>query len=393
MAAGFAIPSPFIWALLAALCATSVKFIVPVAQTYAREAQTPPAAQLQTMSWPCDFLEFWAAARLATAGQASEAYTPAKLYKVENPSGLADGPALTWLNLPVDIPLALPLQNLSFFHALVLWNATLLILSAFLLARAGLPAVVILATLASPASLLNLAYAQTALLIGAISAAGFLAAQRHPRAAGALFGLLILKPQAATLAPLICLAQRNFGVFAAGLGTLAAACASATSFTGVDAWREFFTTGLATAHDYLVTAEPDGGISVFWLLRACGLNVSGAMLGQAAAALAALWAGWRAWRVPNANPVARMALSQALTLLITPYGFLYDLCGCSAGAAALVWQEKRLTFIDMALFTAPVTMLIAGDQLHLPLTPVILVLFAWRAARALHVQDCNIMRG
>jgi hypothetical protein len=90
-----------------------------------------------------------------------------------------------------------------------------------------------------------------------------------------------------------------------------------------------------------------------------------------------------AWRREGTDPIARMMLTACLGLLMTPYGYIYDLSVTSIAVAALAFQERRLVLEDVLLFGWPVLGLVIALKFYVELAPVILCLAAWRAARAL----------
>jgi hypothetical protein len=59
------------------------------------------------------------------------------------------------------------------------------------------------------------------------------------------------------------------------------------------------------------------------------------------------------------------------------------MCATSLAFAALAHQERRLHLVDALIFTWPVISLIIAFHFFLELTPLVLLLAAWRAARAL----------
>jgi len=374
-------------AMLIAFWAASVSFVIPLGQDLAQATH----GQVR-ISGPCDFVAFWAAGRLAAAGNAPGTYDVNTMLNTEAANPAANGLQLPWYYPPTTLLLAVPAQLPPFLPAFLLWEIALTAASALLLRAAALPWQVILASLLSPAALFNADTGQLGLLTAAITLCALSLAETRPALSGTLFGLLIFKPQAGLIAPFVLL-TRGQGL-AAGAAIAIALCALTAAAFGLPVWHVFFTKGLALSRFILDEPFPNHpgpiisshefyGISVFWMCRSLGCGVPASGLIQGLAAAGAMLACALIWRRRRANPTARVALSLCLALLATPYAYVYDLCGASAAFAALAHQERRLVFSDVLLWTWPVTGSIIARHLYLELAPVMLCLSAWRAARLL----------
>jgi hypothetical protein len=381
------------FALLVSFWLTALTFVLPLATETAHFVAAPPGAPVQ-LDGPCDFAAFWAAGRMAAAGNPAGAYDPAQLLAVEAANRPARRLQLPWYYPPPTLLLARAAQGPAFFPALFLWISVLAALAVLILRGAAFPWPVIAAGLLSPASLLNTDLGQLGCLSGALFVTGLMLAETGAGFAGALFGALIIKPQAGFLAPIVLLARGRWAGLATGAFTAALLAAIAWLCFGAATWRAFFTYAPLVSH--LTLAEPFPhhappvagsdelyGTSVFWMVRSFGGPLRASALAQGAASLAAACACWAAWRRRNANPVARAALTTCLALAITPYGYVYDMCASSIAFAALAYQERRLHLADVLIFTWPVISLIIAFHFFVELTPLILLLAAWRAARAL----------
>ncbi len=354
-----------------------------------------PALQPVQLSGPCDFVAFWAAGRMANAGQAADIFQPQKLLAREAAIPNNAHLQLLWFYPPPALLLAgLAAHITPFFRAFFVWIAGLLLLSMLVLHRVGLGWRVIAVAALSPAGLLNTSLGQFGFLTGALFIAGVLLVEQRPAVAGGLFGALMFKPQGALLAPVLLLARRKWGGIAAGGAMALALCVLSLWVYGPDVWRQFFTLGLKISHFTLVQPFPRHppptfnsyefyGVSVFWMCRSFGWSVQWSSLAQSVAALGAVAVCWHVWRRETANPTARMVLTACLALLTTPYGYLYDMCATSIAVSALAFQERRLVLEDVLLFSWPALGLLVAFKFYLELAPVILCLSAWRAARVL----------
>jgi hypothetical protein len=381
------------FALLVSLWLAALTFVLPLATEAVHVSAAPPGAPVE-LAGPCDFAAFWAAGRMAAAGNPAGAYDPAQLLPVEAANPPAHRLQLLWYYPPPTLLLARAAQAPAFFPALFIWIGVLAGLAVFILRFAGLPWPVIAAGLLSPASLLNTNLGQLGSLSGALFLAGLVLTETRPGAAGVLFGALIIKPQAGFLAPILLLARGRWAGLAAGALSAGLLAAIALICFGAVTWRAFFAFSPFVSHVMLVEAFPHHappvagsdelyGTSVFWMVRSFGGGLRISALAQGAASLAAALACWAAWRRPNADPIARAALTTCLALAIAPYGYVYDMCATSLAFAALAHQERRLHLVDALIFTWPVISLIIAFHFFLELTPLVLLLAAWRAARAL----------
>jgi hypothetical protein len=338
---------------------------------------------------------FWAAGRMANGGQAADVFTPEKILEAEAAIPENAHIRLLWFYPPPALLLVAPAGHVApFFRALFLWIAGIALLSVLVLRSAGLGWAVILVALLSPAGLMNADLGQLGFLTGALTIAAMLLAARRPVLAGGLFGALAFKPQAAMLAPILLLARGNWRGIASGAVVALALCGFSLALYGPMVWHNFLGPGIKFSHFVLIQPFPRHppptdnsnefyGVSVFWMCRSFGWSVQLAGLVQSLAAVAAVAVSWWAWRRDTVNPVARVLLTACLTLLMTPYGYLYDLGGTTIAVVALALQERRLVLTDALLFGWPVLGLLIALKFYVELAPVMLCLAAWRAVKAM----------
>jgi hypothetical protein len=377
---------------LISLWATALSFVVPLGLTLGAELISPgnPLDTRSLTNGPCDFVIFWAVGRIVAAGGIVTIYDFTKTIAWQQHNMPAGTVLLPWQYPPPTLLLLPVVQRLPFLAGFLAWDSGLLLASALLLRCAKLPWIVILAAVLSPASLLSLGLGQFGLFSGCALVAAVAAALTRPTLAGAVFALLVIKPQTGVIAPIILLAQRNWIAMAAGLLGAAALCAASALVFGADVWVAFWHEGDVVSQAMLRQPFPSGpppqpssfeyyGISTLWMFRSLNFGFASSALAQATVAVAAMLVAYRAWRVDHAQPVARLALTLCLAALLTPYGYLYDLCGCSAAVAALAWQERRIVLVDVLLWVWPVLGLIISRHFYLELAPVVLAAAARRA--------------
>ncbi|MFZ9501884.1 MAG: glycosyltransferase family 87 protein [Beijerinckiaceae bacterium] len=339
-----------------------------------------------------DFTNLWIGGRLALAGRLDA------LFDVEAYRRAIDEmvrPFLAgseWSYPPTMLLLGVPFALLALYPAFALWSAGTLVMFLAAARACGAGLAILSAMALSPAAVNNFLFGQNGAFTAACLVGGYALAPRRPVLAGALIGLLVVKPHAALLAP-ICLAAAGAwrAFFVAGLCALALAAAS-LAFFGVEAWRGFFsvTTPMMVAYMEAPPLHPyqRNGVSTFLLARTLGADVSLAYALQGAATAAAAVMAWRLWRAPCADPALRAAASALLGVVAAPYGYAYELFALTFAAILLVARDGARSPALLVLFgVAWVWPLLSlfSTALFYPITPLVAaaVLFAcWRALRA-----------
>ena len=110
------------------------------------------------------------------------------------------------------------------------------------------------------------------------------------------------------------------------------------------------------------------------MLRSFGLGLSVAYTVQIVSALIAAGLTWRLWRTEG-DATRRVALTVCLSLLVTPYGFTYDMTAYSAVLAMLAAQRGWRIGVSDAFFwlwpgLCPVVVMKTG----LLLTPLVVTM-------------------
>ena len=189
-----------------------------------------------------DFASFWAASRLVLAGHPADAYLPVM-------HRLAELPVLSrkyeaFYYPPAYLLLCAPLGLLPFFAALAVFQA--LSGAAFLATVHGIlrRRWAIVAALAFPAVPLNLIPGQNAFLTASIVGSGLILLDRRPRLAGAILGLMVIKPQLALAIPVALLVSRRWRALFCAAASAAGLLALSWLLFGTTCWGNF----LAHAH-------------------------------------------------------------------------------------------------------------------------------------------------
>ncbi|WP_369025938.1 glycosyltransferase family 87 protein [Qipengyuania sp. RANM35] len=269
-----------------------------------------------------DFLAFWGAGHVTSAGEPAAAYDLATQQRVQTATG-----SLGWfafVNPPPFLFAATPFGALPFPLAWIAWVGVTWGLWAWASIRAFprlWPLVV-----AYPGALVAAGHAQTGLLTGSLLVLAAHELGKQPRLAGAAIGALVIKPHLALLAPFWFAAGGKWRAFvAAGMTVAALLLAALLAF------------GTATFEGYVTSWKASGllmeGVNTDFLLRMTTFfSQTRIFAGDGAAyfagsisALLALLAAVTCWRRFDGDARATGAAVLAATALASPYLFNYDL--------------------------------------------------------------------
>ncbi len=332
-----------------------------------------------------DFSNLWSAGQLVRMGKLDWLYS-ANLFQEwkENRFG---SPLYVndWIYPPTVLLVGVPLSFLPLVPAYLLWDIGTLAIAVCLLRYARLSWPILIVGLAAPATWRSLILGQYGVVTGALVVAGLLMAPRYPIRAGIMLGLSTIKPQQGIVVPIAWLAAHYWRAFAVAAATFGILSVGVGLWLGSHAWVLFLVQSSAMAREILNAPPPQPyigtGVSVFWMLRTMGSGIAPAYAVHCIFAVVAIFFVYRAWRIPNAEPMARMAVTACLSLIITPYGFAYDMVAYSIGVAAIVANNKwRLRFVDVILWLwpayCPVVTVVSG-ALFTPLIILVAATQAW----------------
>jgi arabinofuranan 3-O-arabinosyltransferase len=334
-----------------------------------------------------DFVNVWAAGRLALDGQAAAAYDWT-LHKAAESRALGHDFAnyYGWHYPPTFLFVAAALATLPYLAAAVVWLVATLALYGATLAkiiggRAGFAF-----ALGFPAALWNITAGQNGFLTAALIGSTLCLLERRPVLAGVCLGLLTYKPQFGLLFPLVLIADRRWLTILVAAAVALALGALAWLVFGAASWLAFLQ-GLSTTSRVVLG---EGGAdwnrlqSVFGLMRAHGARETLAWSTQAAAALAVAVALVRLWRSRATFDLKAAALTCG-ALLATPYVYMYDLVVLAVAVAFLVRDGLQRGFSSVdgtALGVAAILILVypyAPTQVGLAATLIVSALTAFRA--------------
>jgi hypothetical protein len=275
-----------------------------------------------------DFGVFWAAGKLAFAGEPLAAFDADRLLGVAELAPDERPPNFRWAYPPAFQVLMMPFGAFSYtaaFPAFIVFSG-LVYLLAVRAPASVLPGLWRL-TLASPAVLIGtLTIGQTSVLWTAGLVAGLWAVRSgRPVAAGLFFALLTMKPQLGVLIPIALIASRQWAVIGWGAVFMIALSAAATAVVGVGYWG-LLLGALDEASDRVASGTMILQMmpSPYGFMRAIGTEHGAALVPQII--LTALTTGiiaW-AWSKRQLGWDIKCATLCAGILLAMPYAFYYE---------------------------------------------------------------------
>lgn len=338
-----------------------------------------------------DFSNVYAAGSYVLDGNADAAFDPVRQFARERALFGAGTQFYGWHYPPYFLFVAAALALMPYGLALAVWQTItlalyLLVIRAIVATSLPPPAAAtspsrrevkydwLLLALAFPAVLVNLGHGQNGFLTAALFGGALTLLDRRPLVAGALFGLLVYKPQYGLMLPIALAASGRWKCFAAAAATVALLTVATTLSFGASVWHVF---ALSTQFTRSVVLE-DGNTgwykiqSVFAWARMWGAPIPLAYAVQGVTAVALGAAVFRLWRSAAPYPLQAAALCLA-AILATPYSLDYDMMvlapaiaffavdGIARGFAP--WEKTILS----ALWLSP---LVARSIAHIALVPL-----------------------
>ena len=332
-----------------------------------------------------DFLDFFAGARAAAAGQAQFVYDiqwlQALQHTIVGPKAYTGG---IYPYPPVMLLLSLPLALFSYVPALIVWTMLGVGLAFALLQRLVGWAAASLALVAAPVAFCDLVFGQNGYFTAALLAGGLMALKRRPVIAGICFGCLAYKPHLGLLLPVALLAANHWRAFAAAAATVALLILTSLIAFGTPAWTGFL--GYMAVDRKIIETASDltRFPTVFAAAREIGAALALAYAAQAISGALAFAASVVVWRRPGSDEIKAAVLAVAI-FLATPYAWDYDTVILIFAAAWLGREGMRDGFLPwerltvLALLTLPLLMYLFFRFGGLPVGALVL----WLAFAAL----------
>lgn len=284
-----------------------------------------------------DFVNLYAAGKLALAGRIAEIFDPAQFAAFEASIIPGEIGVRLWAYPPTSLFLAAPFGLVDFLVALGLWSLLGLVVLGYGARRIGLGWVETGIVLMSPGAVHSVYFGQTGNLAAGLLLVALATWRPGVLRPGIAAALLTIKPQTGFLLPLDWLVGRRWGAIAvAVVSTLLLVGASVLVF-GPAAWSDYL--GKSLPFLELVEREATGP----FLHMIPSTFIAGRVLGMASGpaftvhlVVAALVFAVLVWRlVATASPQRRAVLVLFATPLISPYLHSYDLALVAAGCMLL----------------------------------------------------------
>ena len=293
-----------------------------------------------------DFVNVWAAGRLAVEGHAPAAYDWVTHKHMEVAAvGHPFDKYFGWHYPPTFLLAAALLALLPYGAAFGAWMA--LTLPPYLLVIRGIVGhrIGFLLAAAFPGVLWNVAVGQNGFVTAALLGGSIASIERQPLLAGALLGLLSYKPQFGLLFPLVLAAAGYWRVFAAAAVTAALMAAASWLAFGSATWSAFFDSVPLTNQIVLSDGLADWAKlqSLFGVVKSLGGSNALAWSAQAVLAAGVGAVLCMLWRARRAFEIKAAALALG-TLAATPYLYIYDLAALAVPMAFLLNLGMRTGF-------------------------------------------------
>jgi alpha-1,2-mannosyltransferase len=331
-----------------------------------------------------DFIAFWSAGRAALDGHADRVHDPVLINAYQDALIPHMHVMAPWNSPPPFLLIASALALMPYPVAAMAFLASTgaLYLTA---ARKLLPdarALIFAAT--APAALFHIGSIQTGLIIAGVTGLALYWRDRRPLAAGALIGLLAIKPHLAILWPLYLALSGRWRMFGAAAASTLLFCLAAGAAFGFETFPNFIA-NLSTTEDLISyqRVARETYASLYGNLVGLGAPHALALGAHAISALAALTLACVLFR-RDAFAASGAALCAA-TMLASPYLFFYDSTLLAIGAALLGAPRNRFELLALIAAWGSGLSLALGYFISLPVCPLgawLLLIAAFRRAES-----------
>jgi len=305
-----------------------------------------------------DFANTWLGGRLALTGDPGAHFSflaySAALKEAFGP----DYPIQIWSYPPHFLLFTWPLALMPYMAAYLVYSALGLALYLAVTSDGNRRADHLLLLALAPAAIVNIWCGQVGFLVAALLVGGLTQLDRRPLLAGALFGLLTIKPQLGLLIPLMLVLTGRWRVIAAASLTILLLVAAASLAFGPKVWTAYLNDAMPVQSGFLLREVEHWMVHVptaYMNARIAGLPIAWAIVVQAlftAAAIAGVT--WTFWR--RRDPTLSNALFLAATFVVTPYVFNYDMAVLGFVAITLIKRadnEPLDYWLMLAVWTVP----------------------------------------
>ena len=350
-----------------------------------------------------DFVNYWTGGRLGLEGRLDVLYDFARYNALLHEWF---SPHLRLMNFsypPHALFLLALFASFPYLTALLIWSlaGALAFIGIALGRRPQRGDGMILAALAlSPVLWVNVVFGQFGLLLSALFVGALRAFPTRPVLAGALVGLLTIKPQLGLLLPLLLVLLPSWRALAAAVISAIVLVTLSVLVFGAEPWRVYvaetmpFQWHFIEVMDGFYRFQMITPYTAFWFF---GLPMKAALALQVVISLLIAIATCAVVR-SNANYPLKAAVVAFGSVLMVPYVLAYDL---AIPLAALVWymsagdpQASRAEIaLIAAVWTLPFGLCILVQTQGLPVLPLVLMAcYAWLAGEALGWKPIRLHR-
>jgi hypothetical protein len=266
----------------------------------------------------CDFAVFYTGGTMAREGHLVAAYDGAS-YQATMRAVAADIGQMFWFYPPTMALIAHAFALSTYWRGYMLWMSISATASAYAAYRLdGWRGVAWMALF--PATVVAAVYAQASLWLAPVLSEGLRLLEERPIVAGALFGLLSVKPHWLMVVVIALVAGRHAKALASVTATSAGLALAAIAVYGVEPWLAW-RASVGSAIGWARQMEPEDVLSVY-----TSLPLAIAAPTQTLATLLSLAATVYLFARPHPHDL-RMAVIPIAMSLTTPYLHFYDLVG------------------------------------------------------------------
>ena len=331
-----------------------------------------------------DFIAFWSAGRAALEGLATQIHNHELIARYHQQAVPGVAFLAPWNSPPTFLLIATLFALLPYPAAALAFLALSGAVYVFAAMKLLPHRRELIFALTLPAALYHIGTVQTGLLVAGVTGLALVWLDRRPLRAGALIGVLAIKPHLAILWPLLLAFSGRWRAFAAAAASTLTFAVLAGLVFGFESYTRFIanlTDSYALIDGQRISTPAYA--SLYGNLLGLGLPRALAMAVHAASAVGAVFMAAVVF-VRHERITSGAALCAA-TLLISPYLFFYDYTLLAVGVALLGPPRSRFELVGFVLTWCAGLSLALGYIMPLPIAPTaawLILLVALRRARA-----------
>ncbi|CAM3818965.1 glycosyltransferase family 87 protein [Polynucleobacter arcticus] len=341
-----------------------------------------------------DFVMFWAAAKLATFGQANDAYNLQILNEMIGSALPSWNSGYVFSYPPTLLLLMMPLGLMSVTKAY--WAFMLTTLGVYLLTLYRVSErklIDCLCLLAFPGIWINMIQGQNGFITASIAAWAVMSIKKRPVIAGILIGLLTIKPQFGLLFPIALIAAGAWTSFLAAVLTVVLLASLELAIFGPSIFNSFYASmshlgALVNSPDFPLVKMP----TIYAFSKLMGFSSTISYIVQFLLSAVVMFSTWKVWRSCKSWELKGAALMTG-AFLAAPYAFDYDLVWL---AFPIIWVVRiGLSYgwskgdreILLATFFLPILSLSSGKLLGIQIGIFVLISFYYVIIRQVRMVD------